>query len=180
MNVFGVRDYERVSLFIDGPNLYGTVRALGADLDFRRLRRQFAEYSRLVRANYYTAVTDDEESPLTKMLDWLDYNGYAVHTKPTKEFQDELGRRKIKGNMDVDIAVDMLEAATTIDHAILFSGDGDFRPVVEALQRRGLRVTVVSSIKTAPSMIADELRRQADHFVDLFDALPHVSRVVNP
>jgi len=161
---------ERLALFIDGANLYATARALDMEIDYKALRRFFSEKSRLVRAFYYTAILEDQEySPLRPLIDWLDYNGFTLVTKPVKEFVDDQGRRKIKGNMDIEIAVDMLNISDALDHAVLFSGDGDFRRLLEAIQRRGVRATVISSNKTHPSMIADELRRQADQFIDLED-----------
>ena len=168
---------ERVALFIDGANLYGAARALGFDIDYKRLLDMFRERSYLVRAYYYTALVESEEySPIRPLVDWLDYNGYSLVTKPTKEYVDASGRRKIKGNMDIELAVDMLELAGRIDHAVLFSGDGDFRRMVEAMQARGVRVTVVSTIKTSPPMVADELRRQADVFVDLTELTQDIER----
>lgn len=159
---------ERMALFIDGSNLHATARALDMDIDYKGLRSHFAQKSRLIRAFYYTALLEDQEfSPLRPLVDWLDYNGFTLVTKPVKEFTDEQGRRKIKGNMDIEIAVDMLNIADELDHAVLFSGDGDFRRLLEAVQRRGVRVTVVSSNRTKPSMIADELRRQADQYLEL-------------
>jgi uncharacterized LabA/DUF88 family protein len=161
---------ERLALFIDGANLYATARALDMEIDYKSLRAHFSEKARLIRAFYYTAILEDQEySPLRPLIDWLDYNGFTLVTKPVKEFTDEHGRRKIKGNMDIEIAVDMLNISDALDHVVLFSGDGDFRRLLEAIQRRGVRATVVSSNKTQPSMIADELRRQADQFVDLED-----------
>lgn len=159
---------ERMALFIDGSNLHATARALDMEIDYKSLRNYFAKQSRLIRAFYYTALLEDQEfSPLRPLVDWLDYNGFTLVTKPVKEFTDEQGRRKIKGNMDIEIAVDMLNIADELDHVVLFSGDGDFRRLLEAVQRRGVRVTVVSSNRTKPSMIADELRRQADQYMDL-------------
>ena len=168
---------ERIALFIDGANLYATARALDMEIDYKSLREHFSQKGRLVRAFYYTAILEDQEySPLRPLIDWLDYNGFTLVTKPVKEFTDENGRRKIKGNMDIEIAVDMLNISENLDHVILFSGDGDFRRLLEAVQRRGVRATVVSSNKTQPSMIADELRRQADQFVDLIDLKDVVGR----
>lgn len=159
---------ERVALFIDGANLYSAARALGFDIDYKKLLGMFSQKGHLIRSFYYTALFEDQEySPIRPLVDWLDYNGYTMVTKPAKEFTDSQGRRKIKGNMDMELAIDMLEMAEHLDHIILFSGDGDFRKLVEAVQRRGVRVTVVSTIKTNPPMIADELRRQADNFIDL-------------
>ncbi len=168
---------DRFAIMIDGANLYQSARALGFDIDYRLLLDTFAGCARLVRACYYTALLDDQEySPIRPLVDWLDYNGYSVVTKPLKEFTDASGRRKFKGNMDIELAVDAMEMAEHIDHIVLFSGDGDFRRLSEALQRRGLRVTVVSTIKTQPPMIADELRRQADTFLELQELAPFIAR----
>jgi uncharacterized LabA/DUF88 family protein len=168
---------ERVALFIDGANLYSAARGLGFDIDYRRLLGQFRQSARMIRAYYYTALIEDQEySPIRPLVDWLDYNGFTMVTKPTKEFTDASGRRKIKGNMDIELAIDMLEMSDKLDHVVLFSGDGDFRRLVEAVQRKGLRVSVVSTIKSSPPMVADELRRQADNFIELADLAPMIAR----
>lgn len=165
---------ERLALFIDGSNLYAAAKALGFDIDYKLLRQEFERRGKLVRAFYYTALLENEEySPIRPLVDWLNYNGYAMVTKPAKEYTDSMGRRKVKGNMDIELAVNAMELAPRLDHAVLFSGDGDFRPLVEALQRMGVRVSVVSTIRSQPPMIADELRRQADNFIEL-DALRDV------
>lgn len=165
---------DRLALFIDGSNLHAAARALGFDIDFKLLRAEFERRGKLLRAYYYTTLIEqDEFSPLRPLMDWLTYNGFAVVTKPAKDFIDAQGRRKVKGNMDVDLAVAAMELAPHLDHAVLFSGDGDFRPLVEGLQRQGVRVSVVSTMRTQPPMIADELRRQADNYVEL-DALREV------
>jgi uncharacterized LabA/DUF88 family protein len=170
---------ERLALFIDGSNLYATARALSMEIDYKALRSFFSKQGRLMRAFYYTAILEDQEySPLRPLIDWLDYNGFTLVTKPVKEFTDEQGRRKIKGNMDIEIAVDMLNISENIDHIVLFSGDGDFRRLIEAVQRRGVRVSVISSNKTQPSMIADELRRQADQFIDLMELENTFGRII--
>jgi uncharacterized LabA/DUF88 family protein len=162
--------HERVALFIDGANLYATSKALGFDIDYKRLLSHFRQKSHLVRALYYTALAEDQEySSIRPLIDWLDYNGYTMVTKPTKEFTDATGRRKIKGNMDIELAVDAMRLAENLDHIVLFSGDGDFRSLVSALQQKGKRVSVVSTLQTQPPMVADELRRQADQFIDLAD-----------
>ncbi len=168
---------ERVALFIDGPNLYSAARALGFDIDYKNLLELFRNEGRLVRAFYYTALAEDQEySPIRPLVDWLDYNGYTMVTKPIKEHIDDMGRRKVKGNMDIELAIDMLEMAQHIDHAVLFSGDGDFRRLVEAVQRRGVRVTVISTFRSHPPIAADELRRQADIFVELQEIAPRIAR----
>ena len=168
---------ERIALFIDGANLHATAKALGFDIDYRRLLALFAAKGKLLRAYYYTALMEDQEySPLRPLVDWLDYNGFTVVTKPAKEQVDQAGRRRIKGNMDLELAIDMLEMASHINHAVLLSGDGDFKPLVAAVQRKGVRVTVVSTAKSQPPMIADDLRRQADTFVEIADLQTALAR----
>ena len=161
---------ERTALFIDGANLFSASRNLGFDVDYRNLLEFFRSKTNVIRAYYYSAVLDTEEySPLKPLTDWLAYNGYALVTKPAREFTDAAGRRRVKGNMDVELAIDMLELAPKLDHAVLFSGDSDFRRLVEAVQRLGVRVSVISTVRSNPPMIADELRRQADQFLELAD-----------
>jgi uncharacterized LabA/DUF88 family protein len=168
---------DRVAVFIDGANLYQAAKALGFDIDYKRLLHTLASDCRFVRAYYYTALLDEQEySPIRPLVDWLDYNGYTMVTKPLKEFTQATGRRKYKGNMDVEITVDVMEMSARVDHIVLISGDGDFRRLVEAVQRRGVRVTVVSTIRTQPPMVADELRRQADFFLDLAELQGRVAR----
>src|SRR3981189_496086 len=148
---------ERLGLFIDGANLYAAARSLGFDIDYKRLLDLFAAKGHLVRAFYYTALVEDQEySPIRPLVDWLDYNGYTMVTKPTKEFTDAFGRRKIKGNMDIELAIDVMEMSEHVEHIIVFSGDGDFRRLVEAVQRKGVRVSVVSTMRSSPPMVADE------------------------
>jgi uncharacterized LabA/DUF88 family protein len=172
-----VSSANRTALFIDGANLYSTAKALGLDIDYKRLVKEFQSHGTLVRAFYYTAVIEDQEfSAGRPLLDWLDYNGFTVVTKPTREFIDANGHRKVKGNMDIELTVNAMELAEHVDQIVLFSGDGDFRSLVEAVQRRGVRVTVVSTISSQPPMIADELRRQADVFIDLADLRSSIGR----
>jgi uncharacterized LabA/DUF88 family protein len=159
---------ERVALFIDGASLYANSKALGFDIDFKRLLAVFRQRARLLRANYYTAVVNEQEfSSIRPLIDWLDYNGFNVITKPSKEFTDSQGRRKLKGSMDIELAVDAMRLANNLDHLVIFSGDGDLRGLVVALQDMGKRVSVVSTLQTHPPMVSDELRRQADQFIDL-------------
>lgn len=168
---------ERTALFIDGANLFSASRLLGFDIDYRALLAHVRSQCKLIRAYYYTALLDtDEHNPIRPLVDWLAYNGYAVVTKPAREFSDNNGHRRIKGNCDIELAVDMLELAPHIDHAVLFSGDGDFRRVVEAVQARGVRVTVVSTLRVQPPMVSDDLRRQADAFIDLADMASEITR----
>jgi uncharacterized LabA/DUF88 family protein len=167
---------NKIALFIDGANLHATCRTVGFDIDYKRLLQEFAGRGTLVRAFYYTAIEDQEFSSIRPLTDWLSYNGYTVVTKATKEFIDANGHRKVKGNMDIELAVDAMELAEHVDQIVLFSGDGDFRSLVEAVQRRGVRVTVISSISVRPPMIADELRRQADVFIDLTELRSKIGR----
>lgn len=172
--------HERIALFIDGANLYATARALGLGIDYKRLLEEFDRRGRLFRAYYYTTLTGDDEYVSTRpLIDWLDYNGYAVVTKLAKESVDSLGRRRMRGKLDIELASDAMRIAPNIDHMVLFSGDGDFRSPVEAIQRKGSTVSVVSTVVTRPPMIADELRRQADRFVDLSDFAANIRRDPN-
>jgi uncharacterized LabA/DUF88 family protein len=170
-------DYSNIALFIDGANLYATAKALGFEIDYKRLLKEFQSRGTLVRAFYYTIVIEDQENvAIRPLIDWLDYNGYAVVMKATKEYVDATGRRKVKGSMDIELTVNAMELAEHIDEMVLFSGDGDFRALVEAMQRCGVRVNVVSTASTQPPMIADALRRQADLFTDLIELKPLIAR----
>jgi uncharacterized LabA/DUF88 family protein len=173
------RDGTKLALFIDGANAHATAKALGFDIDYKRLLKEFQGRGTLVRAFYYTAIIDDQEfSSVRPLIDWLDYNGFTVVTKPAKEFDDGEGRRRLKRNMSIELAVDAMELAKHVDQIVLFSGDGDFRSLVEAVQRRGVHVTIISSLRIKPPMIADELRRQADAFVELEDLKPAIGRTL--
>lgn len=168
---------ERVALFIDGANLYSAAKGLGFDIDYRKLLEEFRKRGRFIRASYYTALVEDQDfSPIRPLVDWLDYNGYTLVTKPAKEYTDGAGRRRFKGDMDVELAVDLVQATSFLDHAFLFSGDGDFLAAIEAAQRKGMRVTVVSTIKSNPPMASDDIRRAADNFVDLADLTALIGR----
>jgi uncharacterized LabA/DUF88 family protein len=168
---------DRLALFIDGANLYSAAKSLGFDIDYRKLLDEFRKRGILVRAYYYTALVEDQEySPIRPLVDWLDYNGFTLVTKPAREYTDREGRKRFRGDMDLEIAVDMMELTPRCDHVVLFSGDGDFRCLVEAVQRKGVRVTVVSTVKSQPPMASDDLRRQADAFVDLADLVDIIGR----
>ena len=168
---------ERLALFIDGANLYAAAKALGFDIDYKLLRQEFMRRGKLLRAFYYTALLEsDDYSPIRPLVDWLNYNGFTMVTKPAKEYIDSQGRRKVKGSMDIELVVDAMELAPRVDHIVLFSGDGDLRPMVASLQRQGVRVSVVSTIRSQPPMIADDLRRQADNFIELDELKDVVGR----
>ncbi|WP_412058378.1 NYN domain-containing protein [Bartonella sp. DGB2] len=171
---------EKIALFIDGANLYATSKSLGFDIDYQKLLKAFNKRGYLLRAYYYTALLEDQEyTSIRPLIDWLDYNGYRVITKNAREFIDAAGRRKVKGNMDIELTIDAMELANSVDHFVIFSGDGDFRSLVEALQRRGRKVSVVSTLVSQPAMISDELRRQADHYIDLISLKDEICRAPN-
>src|ERR1700728_3092669 len=120
-------DVEKIALFIDCPNFYYSTRAISLDVDFKRLLAEFERRGSLLRAYYYTTVVENTEFAAVKpLIDWLDYNGYTVVTKPAKEFDDGEGRRKFKRNIAIELAVDALEVVARVDHIFLFSGDGDY------------------------------------------------------
>ena len=159
---------ERIALFIDGPNLYAAARVLELDIDYRRLLAHFSSQCRLLRANYYTMLHPEQESPLRSLVDWLDYNGYAVVAKRPREHPGT-GKRRGKNDMEIELIVDALETAPHLDHIVLFSGNGDFCRPVASLQRSGKLVSVVSTLLSEPPMVSDDLRRQADRFIELDD-----------
>lgn len=168
---------ERVAIFIDGANLYGTCRMLGFEIDYKRMLRFFRRKAQLVRALYYAVLPDESEfSSLRPLLDWLSYNGFSVVTKPRTDFIDANKRRKVSVSTDIELTVDAMRFADEVDHIVLFSGTGDLRILVAALQEKGIRVSVISTMVTQPPMIADELRRQADQFVDLDDLQSQIGR----
>ena len=171
---------DKIALFIDGANLYGAAKNLNLDLDYKKLIDEFQKRGVLIRAYYYTAIVEDQDySPIRPLVDWLDYNGFTVITKPAKEYTDANGRKRVRGGMEIEIAVDMMQMAEHADHLVLFSGDGNFRRLVEAIQAKGVRVTVVSTMKSQPPMASDDLRRQADTFVDLQDLASIIGRPRN-
>jgi len=169
--------YERLAIFIDGSNLYACAKALNFDINYQKLLKEFSLRGRLIRSFYYTALLEDQEySPLRPLIDWLEYNGFTMVTKPAKKYIDASGNEKIRGNMDIELSIDAMEIAQYVEHIVLFSGDGDFLPLVKALQRKGVRVSVVSTIQSQQPMIADELRRQTDNFIDLYDIKDMICR----
>ena len=161
---------ERLALFIDGTSLHSASRSLEFEIDYKLLRQEFMRRGRLARVHYYTCVNEsDEYTPVKPLVDWLSYNGFAVLSKPVREYTDAMGRKKIKGSIGIELATDAMSMAGHVDHIVIFSGDGDYCCLVQALQRAGVRVTVVSTQKSQPPMVSDELRRQADNFIDICD-----------
>lgn len=179
-NLLRIRPSQRTALFIDGANLYAAIRTIGFSMDFDKLLQVFEDNSDLVRAYYYASMLNDsrmtEQDPMRGLISYLSHNGYTTIVKTSKTYVDDTGRPRLKGNVDVDLTVGLLQAARFIEHAILFSGDGDFKPAVEAVQNQGVRVTVISTSRTSPPMIADELWRQCDRFVDLEVLIPNITR----
>lgn len=170
---FGILGDERVSFFIEGANFYAAAKTGNVTVDYRKLLSHFEDNSIFKRAYYYTAVAEDQEyNSIKPLLDFLEYNGYSLVTKPLKEFIDGQGRRKTKGSLDVEMTVDMLNACKFSDHIVLFSGDSDFLPVIQEMKRNGIRVTVVSHMET----VADDIRRAADRFVNLMHVAPLIGR----
>lgn len=168
---------DKIALFIDGPNLYSAARGLNIDMDYRKLLDEFKKRGVLIRAYYYTAIAEDDDySPIRPLVDWLDYNGFTLVTKPARAYTDAQGRKRWRGDMKIEMAVDILTMADHADHIVLFSGDGDFSRLVEAVQAKGARVTVVSTVKSQPPLASDDLRRRADDFIDLDDLANLVGR----
>lgn len=179
MNFLNLRAGEKTALFIDGANLYKAARNLGFDIDYKRLLSLTGEKSQLVRACYFTAMQEDRDqdySPLRPLVDWLDYNGYTMITKLARDYTDAQGKKRFRGSIDVELTVEMMTLADRLDHIVLFTGNGDFRRAIEAVQSKAVRVTVVSTMKSSPPMASDELRRQADTFIDLTDVEKTIGR----
>lgn len=179
MTFLNMRQSEKTALFIDGANLYKSARNLGFDMDYKSLLAKSRDNSQFVRAYYYTAMQDErgqDFSPLRPLVDWLDYNGYTMVTKTSREFTDAQGKKRFKGSIDIELTVDLLTLSSQIDHAIIFTGNGDFRRAIEAAQAAGVKVSVVSTMKSSPPMASDELRRQADMFIDLVDLEKDIGR----
>jgi len=168
---------EKLALFIDGPNLYSAARGLNIDIDFRKFLDEFKKRGILLRSYYFTAIAEDEEySAVRPLVDWLDYNGFTVITKAARSFTDAQGRKKWRGDVKVDIATQMLLMADKVDHMILCSGDGDYTTLVHALQDKGVRVSIISTMKSQPPMVSDDLRRAVDNFIDLNDLMATVGK----
>ncbi len=168
---------EKTAIFIDGSNLHATARVLGFDIDYQKLLKYFQKETNVIRAYYYTALFEGHDySPLKPLVDWLDYNGYHMTTKTAKEYTDTQGKLRVRGSINVELAVDAMEIADKIEHAILFTGDSDFSYLIEALQRKAVRVSVVSTLKSQPPMVTDKMRRLVDNFIDLADIKMRVSR----
>ncbi|WP_322896266.1 NYN domain-containing protein [Yoonia sp. 67] len=159
---------DRMALFIDGVSLYGASKLLGFDIDYKLLRQEFSRRGKLVRIMYYTSALESTEYlTIRPLVDWLSYNGFNLVTNYVKDGNDSFGRQVTKGNIEVNMAVDALDLAPRLDHAVLVTGNGHLTPLVASLQRKGVRVTILSTVQGQPTLLSDELRRQADNFVEL-------------
>jgi uncharacterized LabA/DUF88 family protein len=158
---------ERIAVFVDGANIHATLRQLDFQFDYKLLREFFGDCGELLRSYYYTAMKPDGQNDSVKpLVDFLQLNGWTTITKPFR-YQGEPGEITIKGNLDCEITVDMIRMSEFVDHLVLFSGDGDFRYLIEHLQDRGKRVTVASSRVTKTAVLSNELAKQADNFIEL-------------
>lgn len=169
---------ERIGLFIDGYSLYQTVRAMDLRIDYKALRDLFASKGRLNRVQYFATVNDhdpDEFNPQRKTFDWLQYNGFDVQTIQTRSFTGSDGEIQYRGNASVLMTCYALKHAEHLDHVVILTGNADFAPLITALQERGTRVTMVSTIKNG-SLCSDQLRRSADDFIDLEDLRQQISK----
>ncbi|MBN8990108.1 MAG: NYN domain-containing protein [Rhizobiales bacterium] len=167
---------QRLALFIDGAYLASAAAALGFETDFKRLLQAFRLQGTMVRAAYYSASDDQPRAPLRPLLDWLAYNGYTVFGRKIRSYPGPDGVRKKLPRIELEIVIHAMDLSPRIDHMILFSANGDFRRLVAAVQRRGVRVTVVSTLHAPTLIVADELRRQADAFVELRDLRSSLER----
>lgn len=168
---------DRLGVFINGFNLYQCAKALGFEVDYSRMRDEFKVRGRLMRMGYYTTILDgDDFSPQKPLFDWLSYNGYQLNLKPVREIVDPDGRKRVRGSIDVEMAVDILTMVDRLDHIVIFSGSSDLKAVVDAVKRAGVRVSVAATTRTNPAMVSDDLRRSADNFIDLADLMDQISR----
>lgn len=162
---------DKVAIFIDGGSTYAAAKSLNIDIDYKCLPAAICPKAKVVRAAYYTVAVErpDEFRPMQSLLDFLSYNGFIVTAREVREYE---GGRRERGSIAVDLALDALELSAHVDHVFILTGDLDFLPLIEGIQRRGRRVTIVSTVNAC----ADELRRQADTFIDLVDIKGIISR----
>ena len=171
-----------VMLFFDGANTQMAAKALSFEIDYKKLRDGFAERCNVLRSYYFQATPPDgyENYAYVKPLtDFLSYNNYHLITKPFRQFKDADGVVRGKGNMDIEIAIQMMKSMNKADYLFLFSGDGDFKPLLEECQLNGhAQIVVVSTLHSEPPVVSDELRKQADHYIDWANLEPVVK--LNP
>jgi len=158
------RSQTRLSIFVDGNNMFYAQQKNGWFFDPKRVLSYFTEQSevQLVNAFWYTGLKDSQDQ--RGFRDALINLGYTVRTKVLKEYYDDnSGRYSQKANLDIEIVVDMFNTVEQYDRVVLFSGDGDFERAIELLRSKNTHITVVST----EGMIARELRNATDRYVDL-------------
>lgn len=159
---------KRIALFVDGSNFSVSLKAAGFRVDYQKIREYFAEMGDLVGSFYFTALPPrDEPSSIRNLTDSLQHKGWNLVTKEIKVFRDQ-PIAKTKGNMDIEMVVKAWTLSNVITDLILFSGDGDFRAMVEKLQDVGVRVTVISYHSTdTRNMTSNDLRKAVHEFINL-------------
>ena len=170
---------EKVAVLIDGAYLYALSRNLDFDIDYNRLLKWIGMRGQLLRASYYTVIQEDQEySPIRPLVDWLDYNGFKVITKTSKE-DNTLHIRKKRPDIHVELSVDAMAIAKDVDHILLCAGDSDFTHLVKVLQTQGVRTSLFGTIQTSGQITSDELRRHADYFIEMKDIISDICRDSN-
>lgn len=159
---------ERAAVFIDGYGTHYTCKSLGIEIDYRKLSELIRRQTTVIRNYYFTPLVEGQDFIAVKpLLDFLQYNGWTTVTRPYKEHYV---------STNTALAVTAMEIAPAIEQAIIFSGNGDFTPLIEALKRRGIHTTVASTVRSEQSYCSDDLRRAADAFIDLDDIRSAISR----
>ncbi len=154
---------DRVAIFIDGENIHYSAKHLNMRLDYLKLCSKLAGNRRLVRSYFYTAVSNQSEGKID-FINFLKLNGFSVITREIKSFNDgDHSTRNVRGSLDMEMAIDALEMSNKLDTVILCTGDGDFKPLVTALGRKGVHVEVCA----LREMTSTELIATADVYTDL-------------
>jgi uncharacterized LabA/DUF88 family protein len=154
---------DRVAIFIDGENIHYSAKHLNMRLDYLKLCRKLAGKRRLVRAYFYTAVSTQSEGKID-FINFLKLNGFTVVTREVKSFNESDGSsRSIRGALDMEMAMDVMDLCPTLDTVILCTGDGDFCPLVTAVARRGKHVELCA----LREMTSTDLIAAADTYTDL-------------
>lgn len=164
----------RLSIFVDGNNMFYAQQKNGWFFDPKRVLSYFADQPdvRLINAFWYTGLKDSQDQ--RGFRDALISLGYTVRTKILKEYYDDSsGRYSQKANLDIEIVIDMFNTVEQYDQVVLFSGDGDFERAIELLRSKSTHITVVST----EGMIARELRNATDRYIDLNDIRKKIEKI---
>ncbi|HOX26223.1 MAG TPA: NYN domain-containing protein [Candidatus Krumholzibacteria bacterium] len=154
---------DKVAIFIDGENIHYSAKHLNMRLDYLKLCRRLAGKRRLLRAYFYTAISAQSEGKID-FINFLKLNGFTVVTREVKSFSEpDATNRSVRSALDMELAMDIVNLCPHVDTVILCSGDGDFRPLVEAVARRGKHVEVCA----LREMTSTDLIAAADVYVDL-------------